>query len=77
MRIDETETQGDFLGAKYTEAQNKATQKYIKAAYDTISLRVPKGKREYYKNTVQTMGYDSLNSFIVKAIDEKIDRESN
>ena len=27
------------MGSKYTEAQNKATQKYIKNAYDTITVR--------------------------------------
>ena len=38
------------LGAKYTEAQNKATQKYPKTNYDQLSIRIPKGKREEYKN---------------------------
>lgn len=36
------------MGAKYSEAQNKATQKYIKNAYDTITVRVPKGMRDKY-----------------------------
>ena len=35
--------------ARYSEAQNKATQKYISKAYDQFSVRVPKGKREIYK----------------------------
>ena len=37
-----------IMGAKYTPAQNKATQKFIKNSYDTITIRVPKGMRERY-----------------------------
>ena len=32
-----------------SEAQKKATSKYISKAYDQVSLRMPKGKREVYK----------------------------
>lgn len=63
------------MGAKYTEAQNKATQKYIKSAYDSIMLRVPKGKREEYKQAAKVAGYESFNSFVIEAIDEKLERE--
>ena len=33
----------------YSEAQKKATAKYMKNKLDDIKVRVPKGKREVYK----------------------------
>ena len=57
--------------AKYTEAQNKATQKYIKANYDDIKVRVPKGKREEYKTLAESQG-KSLNQLIVDLLEESL-----
>lgn len=57
--------------AKYTEAQNKATQKYIAKAYDQVSLRVPKGKRELYKAHAESKG-KSLNQLIVDLLEKDI-----
>ena len=37
------------MGAKYTEAQNRATQKFIKDNYEPVTVRFPKGDREKYK----------------------------
>jgi hypothetical protein len=59
----------------YSEAQKKATAKYMKANLDDIKLRVPKGKREEYKKQVSDLGYKSFNEFAIKAIEEKIERE--
>ena len=58
----------------YTEAQNKATQKYVKENLEDIKLRVPKGSREKYKQAAQARG-KSLNKFALEAMDEKIARE--
>lgn len=30
----------------YTQASNKATQKYISKAYDSVFVRVPKGQKK-------------------------------
>lgn len=54
--------------AKYSEAQNKSTQKYIAKAYDQISVRIPKGKREEYKAHAEAKG-KSLNQLIVELIE--------
>ena len=59
----------------YTEANKKATIKYMKNNLDDIKIRVPKGRREELKEQARALGYDSFNSFVVKAIEEKIDRE--
>ena len=55
--------------ARYTEAQNKATQKYISKAYDQFSVRVPKGKREIYKAHAEAQG-KSLNQLIIDLLDK-------
>ncbi|MCC8122117.1 MAG: hypothetical protein LIO58_01030 [Oscillospiraceae bacterium] len=59
---------------KVSKAQQKATNKYISKAYDRINLTVPKGKKE----TIQAHAdkqRESVNGFINKAIDEKMERD--
>lgn len=58
-----------------SEAQQKAVNKYLKNTFDDIKTRVPKGKREEYKEKARLLGYDSFNSFVIQAIEEKIERE--
>ena len=53
----------------YTEAQNKATQKWIRNNYDTIVVRVPKGERERYRAKAEAAG-KSLTRFIIDLMDE-------
>lgn len=60
----------------YTEAQKKATMKYMKNNLDDIKIRVPKGRREELKENVKALGFTSFNAFVVEAIEEKIEREA-
>ena len=60
--------------SRYTQAQNKATQKYIKANYDEIKIRLPKGKKEIIKNYA-IKNNESVNSFIKRIIDEAMERD--
>ena len=60
---------------EYSQAQNKATQKYIKNNYDSVLIRMPKGKKEQIKAFAENKG-ESLNGFINRAVDETIERES-
>lgn len=60
--------------SRYSQAQNKATQKYIKDHLESIQLRVPKGRKELYKDAAAAVG-TSLNQFFIDAADEKIDRD--
>lgn len=62
------------MGRKYSAAQNKATQKYIKSAYDTISLRVRKGEKEVIQEHADGQG-ESMNAFINRAISEQMERD--
>ena len=59
----------------YSQAQNKATQKYSSKAYDQIKVLVKKGERENIKSHAETYG-ESLNGFIKRAIDETIERDN-
>lgn len=59
----------------YTQTQNKATQKYIKEHLEEIKIRIPKGRKAYYKAAAAAAD-QSLNQFAVNALDEKIERDS-
>ena len=55
--------------ARYTEAQNKATKKYISKAYDQFSVRVPKGKREIYRTHAEAQD-KSLNQRVIDLLNK-------
>lgn len=57
-----------------SEAQRKAVAKYQAEKVEDIKIRVPKGRKDYYKNAASSAGL-SLNQFTVTALDEKIDRD--
>lgn len=48
---------------------------YITRTYDRINLTMPKGKKEIIQAHAAAQG-ESVNSFINKAIDEKLERDS-
>ena len=58
----------------YTEAQKRAIAKYHAEKVEDIKIRVPKGRKEYYKSAADSAG-QSLNQFTINALDEKIDRD--
>lgn len=59
----------------YTEAQNKATQRYQAKAYDRLPIRVKKGECEIIKAHATKQG-ESLNAFVIRAIDEAMQRDN-
>ncbi len=59
--------------SRYSQAQNRATQKYIKEHLESIQIRVPKGRKAFYKSAADSAG-QSLNQFTIDALDEKISR---
>lgn len=61
--------------SRYTEAQNKATQKYIKNNLEQISFRVKKGEKEHYQNAAASLGL-SMAQFFINAADDYIEREA-
>ena len=58
----------------YSQAQNRATQKYKQANYENIVISVKKGTRDKYKNAAAKTGL-SFAQFALEAMDEKIERD--
>ncbi len=59
------------MGAKYTEAQKRASQKYKEAAREKLTLDIPKGSKERYKAHAEKRG-KSLTSLFVDLIERDI-----
>lgn len=53
----------------YSEAQKRATMKYMKENLEDIKIRVPKGKRAEYKAFAEKRG-KSLSRLIVDLIEQ-------
>ena len=62
-------------GGKIYASQYKAVAKYEKEHYDFMKVRFPKGKKDEVASKIKEMGYESLNSFVMDAIDEKLARK--
>lgn len=58
-----------------SKAQQKATAKYMKNAYDEIKIRIPKGQKESIKTHVEQTG-ESLNAFIQRAIKQTMEDDT-
>ena len=63
------------MGEKYTDAQKKASIKYLKEKTDSIQIRTRKGTKERWKNAAADHG-KSLNQFIVDTMEDKIKNEA-
>ena len=59
------------MGDKYTEAQKKASIKYLKERTDSIQIRTQKGTKERWKTAAEERG-KSLNQFIVDTVETEI-----
>lgn len=62
--------------AKISEARRRANEKYNAKAYDEMKVRVPKGRKAELQAHAEGQG-ESLNGFIVRAVDETIERDNN
>lgn len=59
-----------------TDARRKASAKYLKESVEDIRIRVRKGDKAKVQEHASTMG-ESMNSFVVRAIDETIERDNS
>lgn len=59
---------------KVSKAQQKAVNKYIDKKYDRINLTIPKGHKDKIRTHAHTTG-ESVNGFILRAINETIDHD--
>lgn len=60
---------------KVSKAQQKAVNKYVKNNYDRINVTFPKGRKEFITQLATAAG-ESVNGYIKKAVEERIQREN-
>ena len=60
--------------SRYTEAQNRATQKDQREKLEQINFRIRKGEKQKYVDAAAAAGL-SMAQFFISAADEKIERE--
>jgi hypothetical protein len=60
---------------KVSKAQQKAVQKYVKNNYDRVVVTLPKGRRDEVKKHASDHG-ESMNAFIVRAVNETMKRDN-
>ena len=61
--------------SRYTPAQKKAAEKYLKESVEDIRIRVPKGKKAIVKAHAEQQG-ESMNQFVIRAIKETMKRDT-
>ena len=63
------------MGKEYTDAQRRASVKYLHENTDDIRLRVPKGTKERWMEAADRAGM-SMTKFVMEAVENKMkDRE--
>ena len=66
----------DEKRSRYTEAQKRAAEKYLKESVEDIRIRVPKGQKAIIKDYAESKG-ESMNQFVIRAINETMERDNN
>lgn len=59
---------------RYTEAQKRASIKYMQEKTDDIRLRVPKGTKELWKEEAEKRG-QSMTQFVLDTMARRIEEE--
>lgn len=59
-----------------TDARRRASAKYLKESVEDVRIRVPKGQKAIIKKHSEEMG-ESMNAFVIRAIDETMERDKN
>lgn len=62
--------------SRYTEAQAKAAKKYLSETVEDVRIRVPKGQKAVIKAHAEKQG-ESMNQFVIRAINEAMERDSS
>ena len=55
----------------YSQAQNRATQKYVKDNYERLYITVKKGQKDTIKTIAEKQG-ESMNQYIKTAIEMRV-----
>lgn len=64
------------MGKEYTEAQKKATLKYMADKTDNIQLRMIKGTKERWKEAADSAGV-SMTQFVRDAVETAIQKQES
>lgn len=62
--------------SKISKAQQKAVNKYVKNNYDRINVTFVKGRKAEIKAHAEAQN-ESVNAFIVRAVNETIERDNS
>lgn len=65
----------EIVSMPVSKAQQASVNKYVKANYDRINVTLPKGEKEVIQGYAAATG-ESVNGFIVRAVRERIERDS-
>ena len=60
---------------RYTEAQARASAKYLSEKVEDIRIRVPKGQKAVLKAHAEKLD-ESMNQFVTRAITETMERDN-
>lgn len=60
------------MGNKYTDAQKRASMKYLSEKTDSIQIRTPKGTKDRWRAAAEAQGYKSMQQFIIEAVEAAI-----
>ena len=60
--------------SRYTEAQKRSAEKYLREKVEDIRIRVPKGQKEVIKAFAESQG-KSVNQFIIDCITDAMSKE--
>lgn len=58
-------------------SSTKAKNKYNANNYDNLRIVVPKGQKDIIKQHTEAYGYNSINSFVNEAINDKMTQDKN
>lgn len=61
------------MGNKYTEAQKRASMKYLSEKTDSIQIRTPKGTKDRWRAAATERGL-SMQQFIIEAVEATIEK---
>lgn len=61
--------------SRYTDAQKRASAKYLKESVEDVRIRVPKGQKAVIKTHAENQG-ESMNAFVIRAITETMQRDN-
>lgn len=65
-----------IMGSIYTDAQKKASAKYLKEKRDKLTLNLPLGSKQRFKDYAESKG-KTLTRLIIDLIENEIENDKN